>query len=175
MPDDLLQAEAFWRWAYSDFLSNAQRGVLAEYIVAQAAGSTGKGRVEWAAWDLERTDGLKIEVKSSGYLQTWSQQAPSLIKFDIAEKRGWNPEANAYAVEASRAADLYVFCVFNHQDRETANPLDLQQWFFLTCRTEWLTETFKNQKSVSLSRLEAAGLKRLSFVELKRVIGDAAN
>ena len=26
----------FWKWAYSDLLDNAQRGILAEYLVANA-------------------------------------------------------------------------------------------------------------------------------------------
>ncbi|AXG97954.1 hypothetical protein DVJ83_00840 [Deinococcus wulumuqiensis] len=47
-----LNSTDFWRWAYSDFLSNALRGVLAEYIVAQAAGCTHRARTEWDAYDL---------------------------------------------------------------------------------------------------------------------------
>ena len=31
-----VDAGEFWAWAYSDFLSNAQRRVLAELIVAKA-------------------------------------------------------------------------------------------------------------------------------------------
>ncbi|WP_051517282.1 hypothetical protein [Deinococcus phoenicis] len=156
----------FWQWAYSDFLSNALRGVLAEYIVAQAVGCTHRPRTEWDAYDLKTDAGLKIEVKSAASLQTWPQRQPSLIRFDIDLKRGWDAETNVYAAEATRAADVYVFCVFTAQDRATANPLNLEQWFFLICPTELLNQRFPTQKSVSLSSLEALGLARVDVKEL---------
>lgn len=43
----------FWRWAYSDIISNAYRGVLAEYIVAIALGISEEGiRILWEPYDL---------------------------------------------------------------------------------------------------------------------------
>jgi hypothetical protein len=163
---DIISPIDFWRWAYSDFLSNAQRGVLAEYIVARALGCTDKGRVEWNAYDLVADGDLKVEVKSAAYLQSWKQKALSPIRFDIAHKRGWDAETNEYALEASRSADLYVFCVFSAQDRAFANPLDLDQWFFLACPTRLLDELFPKQKSVALSSLEAANLQRVKYQAL---------
>lgn len=156
----------FWQWAYSDFLSNALRGVLAEYIVAQAVGCTHRPRTEWDAYDLKTDSGLKIEVKSSAYLQTWAQRQHSPIRFDIGLKRGWDAASNLYATEAIRSADVYVFSVFASQDRATANPLNLEQWFFLVCPTELLNQRFPTQKSVALSSLEALGLARVGFEEL---------
>jgi hypothetical protein len=61
----------FWKWAFSDFLSNALRGVLAEFIVAKAMDCTDVQRTEWDAYDVITSDGIKIEVKSSAYLQSW--------------------------------------------------------------------------------------------------------
>jgi hypothetical protein len=60
-----LDKNYFWRWAYSDFLSNAQRGVLAEYIVGTALNCLKEKRLEWDAHDLVTEDGIKIEVKSA--------------------------------------------------------------------------------------------------------------
>jgi hypothetical protein len=58
----------FWRWNESDLLSNATRGVLAEFLVATAIGiDIRKCREEWAAYDLETPEGIKIEVKSAAY------------------------------------------------------------------------------------------------------------
>ena len=158
--------EEFWRWAFSDFLSNALRGVLAEYIVAQALGGSVSPRVEWDAYDLKSESGLKIEVKSSAYLQSWAQQKPSAIRFDIGLKRGWDAETNVSAAEPGRSADVYVFCIFAEQNRAQANPLRLEQWFFLVCPTAVLNQRFPHQKSVALSALEALPLSRLSFTEL---------
>lgn len=156
----------FWQWAFSDFLSNSLRGVLAEYLVAQALGGTHKPRVEWDAYDLQTAEGIKLEVKSSAYLQAWEQKRPSTIAFGIGAKRGYDAQASAYATEASRAADLYVFCIFTEQDRAKADPLDTEQWFFLVCPTPLLNAHFPVQKSVRLSALEGLGLRRLTFVEL---------
>ena len=43
LPLELIE---FWSWASSDVLSNATRGVLAEFIVASAAGCADRIRVE---------------------------------------------------------------------------------------------------------------------------------
>lgn len=161
-----ISATEFWAWAYGDFLSNAQRGVLAEYIVATALGCTHRPRVEWDAFDLQTDDGIKVEVKSAAYLQSWEQKGYSVIRFDIAPKQGWDSSTNTNAVEALRSADVYVFCVFATKEKESANPLELTQWFFLVCSTEILNEKFGAQKSVGLSQLEAIGLSRVSYVEL---------
>ena len=86
----------FWSWAYSDILSNRNRGVFAEFLVASGLGVSGDPRVEWDAVDL-RYQGKKIEVKCSAYLQSWSQPAPSRISFDIEKKRGWDAASNTSA------------------------------------------------------------------------------
>lgn len=165
-----INASEFWQWAYSDFLSNALRGVLAEYIVARAIGCTHRPRVEWDAYDLRTDAGLKIEVKSAAYLQSWPQKRLSPIRFDISLKKGWDAETNITALEASRSADVYVFCVFTAQERKTADPLNLSQWFFLVCPAATLAQRFGPQKSVALSALEALGLERVGFEELRAEI-----
>lgn len=160
----------FWRWAYSGFLSNTQRGVLAEYLVARAVGCTHRSRVEWDAYDLRTDDGLKIEVKSAAYLQAWPQRQPNQLRFDIGLKRGWDAETNVYAAEATRSADMYVFCVFTAQERASADPLDPEQWFFLVCSTRRLNARFLAQKTASLAALEGLGLARVYFAALGEAI-----
>ena len=66
----------FWRWAYSDLLNNVARGVLAEFLVANALDITKpKLRTEWDPYDLKSKQGTKIEVKSSAYIQSWNQKS----------------------------------------------------------------------------------------------------
>ena len=60
--------------AYSDIIGNTKRGALAEFIVAQAVGSTAEVRDAWAAYGLETPAGIRVEVKSSGYSQSWYQK-----------------------------------------------------------------------------------------------------
>ena len=68
-----LRLKHFWEWSASDLMSNATRGILAEFLVAAAIGQSGGVRSEWDAYDLQTTSGLKLEVKSSAYLQSWRQ------------------------------------------------------------------------------------------------------
>lgn len=166
----MIDAHGFWKWAFSDFLSNSLRGVLAEYIVATALNCTNKPRIEWDAYDLKTSDGIKVEVRSSAYLQTWQQKKPSSIRFDIGPKQAWVAETNTSNPQAVRTADVYVFGVFSTTERDIANPLDLTQWFFIVCPTTFLENNYGTQKSVSLASLEQKGLKRIPYNELAAVI-----
>ena len=84
----------FWTWAHSDMISNAERGRLAEYIVSRALQSPSPYRIEWDAVDVVASNGIKVEVKSSAYLQAWSQEKFSSIQFDIAPKKSWDCSVN---------------------------------------------------------------------------------
>jgi len=159
----LIDAKDFWQWAFSDFMSNALRGVLAEYIVGSALNCTNSPRAEWDAYDLKTADGTRIEVKSSAYLQTWAQKQHSSIRFDIGLKKAWDAKTNSSQKEATRSADVYVFSIFASTEKTTANPLDTSQWFFLACSSEFLNREFGKQSSVGLASLEQKGLKRILF------------
>ena len=73
----------FWQWSASDLSSNATRGLLAEFIVAKALGSRQEVRAEWDSYDVLSQDGIKVEVKSAAYIQSWHQRALSRISFGI--------------------------------------------------------------------------------------------
>lgn len=156
----------FWKWAYSDFLSNSLRGILAEFIVGSALGCLDQQRKEWDAYDL-LYNGKKIEVKCAAYLQTWEQKEHSVIRFDIAEKSSWYANENKYADRLERPADFYVFCVFSETSRELANPLDVNQWFFLVMSKEQIALHFGKNKTVGLNTIESVGIKRVRYPELK--------
>ena len=61
---------SYWRWSGSDLVSNAQRGILAEYLVGSALEMTESVRLEWDAYDIQTPSGLKVEVKTSAYIQS---------------------------------------------------------------------------------------------------------
>ena len=84
----------FWRWSSSDILNNALRGVLAEYIVALDLDCEKGIRKEWDAYDLLTPGGVKVEVKSASYLQSWEQEKHSVISFGIRPTYGWDAETN---------------------------------------------------------------------------------
>ena len=144
----------FWRWAYSDLIGNAERGVLAEYIVACALEITNTTRISWDKYDLLTADGISVEVKTSAYIQTWEQKSLSKLSFGIQTTYGWDSNTNELGKDKKRQADIYVFCVHKHTDQDTINPLDISQWEFYLLPTSTLNAKFGNQKTVSLSALK---------------------
>jgi hypothetical protein len=115
---------SFWRWSASDLVSNATRGVLAEYIVATALGLSAGLREEWDAFDLVTKDGIKIEVKSASYIQSWHHANLSKITFGIQPTRAWDATTNLLAAEIQRQAHIYIFCLLAHKDQNTLDPLN---------------------------------------------------
>ncbi len=95
-----------WRWSASDLLSNATRGVLAEFIVGRALRAESKIRSEWDPYDLTTPDGITVEVKSSACIQGWHQDEPSRVSFGIAPARAWGSETNSLAGKVKRLANL---------------------------------------------------------------------
>jgi len=146
----------FWRWSGSDLLSNAQRGVLAEYLVGLALSCITGVRTEWDPWDLV-VGGVKVEVKSSAFVQSWDQRKPSKARFDIKRTRIYDPKAASWVGEPRRHADIYVFALLSHRLKETIDPLDVSQWEFFVVPTAALDRDLGNAKTVGL-----AVLKRLA-------------
>lgn len=148
----------FWRWSASDLSSNVTRGILAEFIVATALKTAlNQPRKEWAGYDLDGPNGLKIEVKSAAYLQSWKQIRPSKISFSIRPARSWNEDSATYQQEKTRIADVYIFCLLKHTEATTLNPLMLEQWGFYIVPTEIINEKYGAQHSITLRRIKALG------------------
>ncbi len=171
LPFDLL---AFWQWAASDLVSNALRGRLAVFFVAQALGLADGVRAEGDAYDLQTADGVKIEVKSAAYVQSWAQKAPSVITFDIAPTRYWDAATNVMAAESRCQADLYVFALLAHRDKATVDPMDVSQWVFYVLPAAVLNERLTEQKQVGLATLLKLGPVSCAFEGLRTVIEQTA-
>jgi hypothetical protein len=160
---------SFWQWSSSNILSNALRGVLAEYIVSIDIGCEQPVREEWDAYDLITPDGIKVEVKSSSYLQSWEQKKLSTISFGIQPTRIWE-SSNTYSEEAKRQSDVYVFCVLAHKDKDTVDPLNFTQWDFYVLATSVLDEKVGKQKSITLSSLLQLMPSKCEFGDIGKTI-----
>jgi len=143
----------FWQWAYSDLLNNTHRGKLAEFIVASALDVADGIGGTWDKYDLT-FEGIGIEAKSAAYLQSWHQEKLSDISFDIRPTLAWNATTGKYDTEQKRQADVYVMCLLKHKDKNTVNPLNLEQWEFYVVETSMLNELLPVQKRVSLGFLK---------------------
>lgn len=161
-----LQLVDFWQWAMSDLVENRNRGILAEFLVRQALGVDSPTRLEWDPYDFKTAEGIKIEVKSAAYIQTWDQSKYSSIGFDISPSRAPLP-GNLLEVEPRRQADVYVFCLLHHKDQKTLNPMDLDQWTFFLVLTTTLNEVVPDQKSIGIGGIERLAHKQCSYGELK--------
>ena len=163
----------FWRWSSSDLLSNATRGVLAEYLVGLVLGCAGGTRREWDAADLLTPDGLRVEVKSAAYLQTWAQTRPSRITFGIQPTTGWDAVSNTLSEARMRQANVYVFALLHHQTKATVDPLDLDQWIFYAMSTLKLNERAPEQRSIGLASLMALEPEVAHFGGLRAAVSRA--
>lgn len=160
----------FWAWAFSDLVGNTERGKLAEFIVAMAVSATDGISGSWESYDLLSSDGIRIEVKASAYLQSWAQKELSQIRFGIRPTHAWDSKENTYDDSLLRQADVYVFCVLKHMNQDTLNPLDLSQWEFYTLSSKALDQAVGNQKSISLNRLISLGAIKSDFSGLNQAI-----
>lgn len=157
----------FWQWNQSQLLSNNLRGVLAEFLVMKALGIKSNGREEWAPYDLITEAGIRIEVKSSAYLQNWEQTKHSKILFGIAPARPWDYAIDKRGSESLRNSDVYVFCVFHEKERDNAQIMDISQWTFYLLPTRVLDEKLGSQKMMSLGTLLRLGAEVCQFNGLK--------
>jgi hypothetical protein len=160
----------FWRWSVSDILSNATRGRLAEFIVATATNiDITEVRDEWGAYDLLTPDGIKIEVKSAAYLQSWEQTKFSKISFSTKLSKPWDWKLDKRSTVALRSADVYVFCLLHHLDKATVDPVNLNQWEFYVLATEELNNYKRSQHSITLNSLKKL-TNAISYVKLEHEI-----
>jgi len=152
----------FQSWALGDLKDNANRGVFAEWLVAQLLGiKLGDKRESWAACDLVTDDDIKIEVKSAAYRQSWKQKRDSKIVFS-GLRSGNRGADQPFASERTYNADWYVFCVQIEKNDDRWNALDLGQWRFYLLSAADLRKI--NQSSITLSML--AGFGELTAEEL---------
>ena len=164
----------FWEWSASDVVSNATRGRLAEYIIAQAIGAADGVRDEWAAYDLSDPRGISIEVKSAAYIQSWHQDNLSTISFNCPKSRAWDPETNQQADTPCRQAEVYVFALLAHQDQDTLDPFDVTQWEFYVVPTCTLDQRERSQHSITLKSLRTLHGEPVAYAGLADAIAAAA-
>lgn len=163
----------FWSWSSSDLLSNALRGTLAEFIVGTALGciDANDTRREWDAFDLKLKDGTTVEVKSTADLQSWGPTTKNAMRFGIAPTHAWHADTNQYDDgPTKRQAQVYVFCVFKHEDRASASPLNVDQWEFYVVPTALLNDRFPEQKTIGLASLRTVAGDAITYDALATAV-----
>ena len=163
----IINKNEFWQYAYSNFIDNRNRGALGEFIVASAMSVTETPYSSWENYDLE-AEGIKIEVKTSGFQQTWEQKKESVPSFEIRKKKGWVGETNEWEEIAKRHADVYVFCLNTQWKGSVEDPLNTEHWKFYVASTKLINEKLSNQQTLGISTIEnTLGCKAVSYDELR--------
>jgi hypothetical protein len=161
----------FWAWAMGDLRLNSTRGMLAQFLVARAVVDTRRHDDGWGNFDVLTPEGIRVEVKSSGYLQSWEQGRASAIRFGGLTGHPWSA-ATGYGAEREIRADVFVFCVQTATTPETYDPLDLAQWAFHVVPGETIRQT--GQRSIGLGTVRRlAGVPR-AWSDLRSAVLAAA-
>ena len=157
----------FWRWAFSDLRMNNVRGILAEFLVSKAVGATGAPKEEWANFDVQTPDGIRIEVKASAYWQSWPQRGPSKIVFSGLTGRSWEDDGS-YSAGRKVRADVFVFALQRCTNPTLYDPLDIDQWEFWAIPEGVIRDA--ELRSVGLGFLKRTGVSPVSWADLREKI-----
>ncbi len=130
----------FWRWAYSNLRDNVVRGVFAEWLVGEALGCTTTMRSAWDDYDLLTAEGIRVEVKSAAYLQSWSSECPSPIRFTGLARQSSYPTDDPSDLAPDFHADVYVFALLATKEPVPYAELDMEQWEFWVLGVDVLRE-----------------------------------
>ena len=161
----------FWRWAFSDLRMNNVRGILAEFLVAKAVGATDASKEEWANFDVQTPDGIRIEVKASAYWQSWPQRGPSKIVFSGLTARTWEDDGS-YSADRQIRADVFVFAVQACADPTKYDPLEVGQWEFYVLPASAIAET--GARSLSLASLGRYKAGPIAWEDLAKAVATAS-
>ena len=159
----------FWKFEFSNIYD--MQDEISEFIVAKALEiDVPYNKEMWTLCDIMYRD-KRIEVKETSYYHPWNkdgqvseQRAFGITKANsIYEKPD---EENKY----ERQNDLYIFCVVNGNTREESNPLNLNNWDFYIVPTSVINEKCKDNKTISLSRIQNMGYRPFDFSKIKEEV-----
>lgn len=149
-------------------LTNNLRGLFVEAMLDLVLRPDWKWcSADYAAWDFERSDGRKVEVKQAAARQSWQPGLAgySAARFDIRERK-FRWEGTVRIEDPGRYADAYVFAYHPIID-DSANHGDASQWQFYVVPTSALPP----QKTLGLQGVRTLG-KALTLGELKASLNE---
>ena len=134
-------------------MGNVERGMYVEQMILQILGSswTYVGH-DWAGWDLERADGVRVEIKQSARRQVWSKRAAAQMRYTIAPRAGYYTVDGEWIEKTGRHADVYIFA--SHAGFEPMREVDHRdpsQWTFHVVAERALP---RRQRTIGLCAIE---------------------
>lgn len=151
-------------------ITNVLRGQLVEAMIALALEPQWTWcSADFASWDFERSDGVRLEVKQSALRQTWtsSPSTKSSPSFDVRPRTGYW-DGGTFIDQPGRVAHLYIFALHSQIDERTDHR-DPQQWQFYVVRSADLP---------AVARIALGSVKRITdsvpFDELLSKVEDVS-
>lgn len=190
--DESLTVLQFWRWAFGNLNEDTLKGLFAEWLVGRLLGIDLKhaGRNGGANSDLITPEGVRIEVKSTAYWQSWKlyTEDGTPIPLEQIEPQHWARLQKPLTFQVRRTrdsvdrsgnepklwSDLYVFAAQFERDPVKWNILDMGQWrFYCLTRDEVLSlpQSFAEHrmevycKPLTASELTIVGQDRIRKVQ----------
>ncbi len=160
----------FWRWALSNLSGGSTLKMLGEFIVTSALNRDIEMRNEVDVYNLKTENDKKIGVLSASHLQTWSKNGLPNISYTNNPCFKWDDNFPMQSSERLRLVELFVFCLLQHRNEHTLNPVDISQWTFFVIDTNLLQNSLIDKKGIKLSKLKELNPIMCGFDTLKRVI-----
>lgn len=156
----------FWRWAFADLSDDDVKGWFAEWLVGRILGLPMARRISWANSDHVTPEGMRIEIKSSAYWQSWklinedgtARTVEPIV--DPARARVYfagliaGDSASTAAGAPRLKSDVYVFAFQKQADAAQWDALDLRQWDFHVLTKQEVAAI--GTRSIGLARLRSA-------------------
>ncbi|GLI91475.1 hypothetical protein [Methylocystis echinoides] len=123
---------------------------------------------DWSGWDIEHSCGVRIEVKQSAALQTWTgresvngRTTPG--SFDIAPRTGYfDGGSTLWVKHPGRPAQIYIFAWHPITELDVCDQRDPAQWrFFVTPACELPEKQKTISRRVVETRWSAVGFDEL--------------
>lgn len=132
-------------------VQNNFRGEVVETIVELALGNGwAHCAADWAGWDFESSDGIRIQVRQSAAKQTWVSPKAMRPSFSIKPSKGYYT-GSVWHAEPGRHAEIFVFA-WHPLINDEADHRDVTQWHFWVIAERDLPTI---QKSLSLRVLQS--------------------
>jgi hypothetical protein len=126
-------------------------------------------RQSWDPYDLTMEDGTSIEVKSSGYLQSWAQVNHSKIVFGGLKARNWSSDSG-YTADMEYRADVFIFGVQTVAEHEDYDRLDVDQWQWWVAPRKRIAD--RGSRTLTLGTVRKLAVGPVSFDDLAGTVGE---
>ena len=156
----------FWQYSYSQIYD--LQDSIAEFIVSKALGEDSPvNKDSWTLFDILYRD-CRVEIKETAYYHAFNKEGKvsESRTFGIAEAYSKYKDKTS---ELARQSEVYVFCLITGKDKESGDPLNLDNWEFYIIPTSVINEKCKKNKSISLGRVRKLAQKT-EYGDIKKAI-----